>query len=130
MIKLVILLKKRSDVTTEQFRHHYETSHAYHAMRHFGHLFVEYRRNYPISSSSFAAADERADIDPAVDSVPEFDAVTEIVLQDQAAFDEFLRLLAVPETRRFFSEDEARFTDRVRSKFTVCEVVQSKPATS
>ena len=130
MIKLVILLKKRSEVTTEQFRHHYETSHAYHAMRHFGHLFVEYRRNYPISSSSFAAADEGADIDPAVDSVPEFDAVTEIVLQDQAAFDEFLRLLAVPETRRFFSEDEARFTDRRRSKFTVCDVVQSKPASA
>ena len=128
MIKLVILLKKRADVTTEQFRHHYETSHAYHAIRCFGHLFVEYRRNYPISSSSFAAADEASDIDPAVDSVPEFDAVTEIVLQDQAAFDEFLRLLAVPETRRFFSEDEARFTDRRRSKFTVCEVIQSKPA--
>jgi hypothetical protein len=130
MLKLVILLKKRADVTTEQFRHHYESSHAYHAMRHFGHLFVEYRRNYPISSSSFAAADEHSDIDPAVDSVPEYDAVTEIVLQDQAAFDEFLRLLAVPETRRFFSEDEARFTDRRRSKFTVCEVVQSKPASS
>jgi hypothetical protein len=130
MIKLVILLKKRADMTTEQFRHHYETSHAYRAMRHFGHLFVEYRRNYPVSSSSFDAADQNADIDPAVDSVPEYDAVTEIVLQDQEAFDEFLRLLAVPETRRFFSEDEARFTDRRRSKFTVCEVVQSKPASA
>jgi hypothetical protein len=126
MIKLVILLKKRADLTMEQFRHHYETSHAYHAMRHFGHLWVEYRRNYPVSSSSFAAADEGAEIDPSEDAVPAFDAVTEIVLRDQAAFDEFLRLLAVPETRRFFSEDEARFTDRKRSRFMVCDVVQSQ----
>lgn len=126
MIKLVILLKKRSDLSTEQFRHHYETSHAVHAMRHFGHLWLEYRRNYPIASSSFAAADVDSDIDPVTDSVPEYDAVTEIVMRNQAAFDEFMRLLAVPETRRLFSEDEVRFTDRKRSKFTVCEVVQSQ----
>jgi hypothetical protein len=126
MIKLMILLKKRADLTVDQFRHHYETSHARHAMRHFGHLWVEYRRNYPVSSSSFAAVDEGADVDPALDAVPDFDAVTEIVLRDQPAFDEFLRLLAVPETRRLFSEDEARFTDRKRSKFMVCDVVQSQ----
>jgi hypothetical protein len=123
MIKLVILLKKREGMTSEQFRQHYENSHAYHAVRHFGHLWVEYRRNYPLSSSSFAAADGA--IDSAVDSVPDYDAVTEIVLRDQAALDEFLRLLSMPETRAFFSEDEARFTDRERSKFMVCDVVQS-----
>jgi len=128
MIKLVVLLKRRADLTTEQFRHHYETSHAVLAMRYFGHLLVEYRRNYPISSSSFAAGDAENDLDPAVDSIPEFDAVTEIVMPDRAAFDEFLRILGDPPIRRLFSEDEARFTDRKRSRFTVCEVVLSKPS--
>lgn len=122
MIKIVVLLKKREGMTAAEFRHHYETRHAVLAMRHFGHLWVEYRRNYPISSASFESHAEDAE----VAATPEYDAVTEIVMRDQAAFDEFLRLLAVPETRKLFSDDEARFADRRRSKFTVCEVVQSQ----
>jgi hypothetical protein len=45
MIKLVILLRKRADLTTEPFRHRHETSHARQALRHFGRLWVEYYRN-------------------------------------------------------------------------------------
>lgn len=126
MIKIIVLLKKRSDLTMAQFREHYERSHAVLAMRHFGHLWVEYRRNYPVSSGSFSAADPDHVPDPANDNLVEYDAVTEIVMRDQAAFDEMLRILNEPETRLMFSEDEARFTDRERSRFTICEVVQSQ----
>jgi EthD domain len=122
MIKLVIMLKKKAGLTTEQFRQHYENSHAVYAMRYFGHLWVEYRRNYPIQSSSFAA---HADDDSTSAGENAYDAITEIVMRDQAAFDEMLRILSEPETRKLFSEDEERFTDRNLSRFTVCDVVQS-----
>lgn len=125
MIKLIVMLKKRPDLTTAQFRAHYENSHAVLAMRYFGHLWVEYRRNYPVSSVNFSAMDAGRNPRPD-DHRIEFDAVTEIVMPDQAAFDEMLRLLNEPETRRLFSEDEMRFADRDASRFTVCEVMQSQ----
>ena len=45
MIKVVVLIKKRPDITTEQFRHHYEHVHAPLVDRLLPY-YATYRRNY------------------------------------------------------------------------------------
>lgn len=116
MIKFIVMLKKRADLTTEQFRDYYEGTHAVHAVRVFGHFWVEYRRNYPLQTFSMASGEP---------ATREYDAITEMTFKDQAAFDEMMRLVSVPETRQFFAEDEAKFLDREACRHVICDVAQS-----
>ena len=46
MFKVLWLLKRKTGITLEQFRDHYENSHAILAQKYLGHLLVEYKRNY------------------------------------------------------------------------------------
>ncbi|RJG03174.1 EthD domain-containing protein [Noviherbaspirillum sedimenti] len=116
MIKFIVMLKKRADLTTEQFRDYYESTHAVHAVDKLGHLWAEYRRNYPLQSFSMASGEPAAF---------EYDAITEIVFKDQAAFDEMMRITSEPETKRFFAEDEAKFLDRDACRHLICNVAHS-----
>jgi len=51
MDRVFVLLKRRKDLSFEQFREHYESSHAKLGEKYFGHLFASYRRNYIPSGS-------------------------------------------------------------------------------
>ena len=121
MIKIVVLIKKRADMTTEQFRAYYEDSHTAHALRHLGHLFVEYRRNYPV----FTARVDGKNVEGSTDRLA-YDVITEIVLRDQAALDEYFRILNQPDVSKFLNEDVEKFADSAASWFTICEVEQHK----
>ena len=125
MIKIIALIKKRADLTAEQFRSHYENNHVNYGMRFFGHLFAEYRRNYPVSVTSFTARDEGKSQNSSEEGGCGYDVVTEIVLKDQLAVEELIKILDQPEVSKFLAEDEARFCDRAASKFVVCDVEQS-----
>jgi hypothetical protein len=46
MYKVIHLIKRKSHLTHEQFREHFERSPAAMALKYCGHLFSEYRRNY------------------------------------------------------------------------------------
>lgn len=116
MIKFIVMLKKRADLTTEQFREYYESTHAVHAVRVLGHLWSEYRRNYPLQTVSMASGEPAAF---------EYDAITEIIFKDQAALDEMIRITSEPEIRRFFAEDEAKFLDRHACRHVIADVAQS-----
>ena len=118
MIMIIVLIKKRADMTLEQFRAYYENNHTAHAMRYLGHLFVEYRRNYPVSVSRVDGKSQNA---PSCG----YDVVTEIVLRDHAALDEYMKILSQPDIAKFLSEDVARFSDSAASWFTICEMEQT-----
>jgi hypothetical protein len=126
MIKVLILVVKRAGMSAEEFRAYYESSHVPLALKHFGHLFLEFRRNYPGPTTSYVDRVNGNGAVPGYDAGCAYNAITEIVLQDQAALEELISLLTQPEIERIFAEDEAKFTDRTASRMCVCEVTESK----
>ena len=52
-IKVIVMLKRKPGLSPEEFRHKYETGHAPLAVKLFGHLWTEYRRNYLGAANSF-----------------------------------------------------------------------------
>jgi len=123
MIKVILTLKRKPGMTPEAFRKHYESSHVTEAIKRFGHLMVEYRRNYVTMSAALS------DTDPENAGRPQpeaYDVVTELYLKDQAALEEFSRILNTPEIKQWFVEDEKRFLDRDASRMSVVEIVHSR----
>ncbi len=57
MYKIIHLIKRKSHLTHDQFRKHFERSHAAMAIKYCGHLFSEYRRNYV--DQAFGGGDSR-----------------------------------------------------------------------
>jgi hypothetical protein len=119
MITLVLLLKRKRGMSKEQFRHHYETSHVALAKKYFGHLFIDYRRHYVESG----LVDDGASLTETQDGA--YDAITNVVLQDKAAVDEFLRIAGLPELYPILKADEERFLDRPAMRMMFCEEVRT-----
>ena len=46
MYKVLHFIKRKKHLSHEQFKEHFERSHAAMALKFCGHLFAEYRRNY------------------------------------------------------------------------------------
>jgi hypothetical protein len=46
MYKVLHFIKRKKHLSHEQFKEHFERSHAPMALKFCGHLFSEYRRNY------------------------------------------------------------------------------------
>ena len=112
MYKIMWLLKRKPGVTFEHFRNHYETSHALLGQKYFGHLILEYKRNYDRSK-------ENGGDGGALDSG--FDCVTEWVMPSAEAFDEILRLLADPAIGKIFRDDEEHFLDSSGTRLVRCD---------
>lgn len=110
-IKRIIMVKRKPGLTPEQFRDGYENSHSRIAVELFGHLWLEYRRNYLITGSSF---------EPGTEEIG-FDAVSEFVLRDEAALAEMGRIAEANMAR--IKEDEARWFDQTRCWNLACETV-------
>ena len=105
-IKMMVMVKRRPDLTPEQFRDGYESSHAPLAVKLFGHLWLEYRRNYLKTGRHFGQEHGGA-FGP--DGIG-YDALSEFVLPDEAALAEMGRVAA--ENRAMIHEDEKRWFDR------------------
>ena len=97
MIKMVALIKRKPELTPEQFRDYYEAHHAPMALRLLP-MLARYERNFV-----------RRDGSPEGDAFPEFDVVTQIWFKDQTAYDAFRARLAEPEVLAEVRADEAKF---------------------
>jgi uncharacterized protein (TIGR02118 family) len=96
MIKVMVLIKKKPEVSDEQFRHHYETVHAP-LIDQLLPFYSAYRRNY---------------IDGAVRRErPEFnwDVITELEFATQDDYNAWLATLEQPEVVAKIRADEAKF---------------------
>jgi uncharacterized protein (TIGR02118 family) len=111
MIKLVALLKKRADISREEFISYYEMCHAPLALQltAMGH---DYRRNYPRT----ARVEGRE-----TDVAPEYDVITEVWFQDQKAYQAFTESMQNPAIRSQIVADEERFLDRARSRIYIVD---------
>ena len=97
MIKLVTLIKRKRGMSPEAFRDHYETLHAPMAVRLLP-MLARYERNFVVRNDSD-------------DAFPDFDVITIIWLEDQAAYDAFRARLAEPDVLAEVRADEARFIE-------------------
>ena len=104
MVQIVLLLKRKPGMTHEAFKAHYESSHVPLAMKHLGHLYLDYRRNYPSAQFGLAGVTPPSE--------PIYDCVTVITVADQNAVNEFWRIASQPEIAEQFATDEAKFLDR------------------
>jgi len=101
MFKLINFLVKRPDLSLEQMKEHYESSHVPMALRTFPDI-LEHRRNYLPKNSAMAP--------PGV-SLPEVDCIAELWFDDDAALQ---RAAASPEMKALHA-DGALFIGRIRS---------------
>jgi hypothetical protein len=117
MKSVMILLKRKPGLSFEQFREHYETSHAKLGEKYFGHLFASYRRNYIPQGTRFG---DGAAIEPA------YDCVTELVFRDPEGYQELRRIASDPEVRKVLLADEERFLDRMGCANAIAHPVESE----
>lgn len=117
-IKRIVMVKRKAGLTPEQFRYGYENSHSRIAVELFGHLWLEYRRNYLTIGHSFEPGPHGSA--GGADEIG-FDAVSEFVLRDAAALAEMGRIALANLAR--IKEDEARWFDQTRCWNVACETV-------
>lgn len=100
--KLLILLKRKPGLSTEEFRAYYEEEHVPLVMPYMAGLVV-YRRYY---------------LDPVEGAQEqEFDVVTELCFADREMRDMVLAGMAADQLPAEVIEDEKQFVDRPRSRF-------------
>lgn len=119
MIKLIFMLKRREDLSSEEFRALYEGSHVAMARQWVGHLLESYTRNYILETAAPPTESDAA-------ILPfQYDVVTEMVLKDQRRVDEMLRIFGSDEAAPLFVADEARMFDRRYTLMLRCEEIDT-----
>ncbi|HKX77753.1 MAG TPA: EthD domain-containing protein [Novosphingobium sp.] len=106
MPQIVLLLKRKPGMTPEEFKAHYESSHAQMAMKHHGHLMKDYRRNY--TETQFGLDEFGKPL-----KEPVYDCVTVITFENDENMAEFMK--ENPELSAEFIADEHRFLDREKT---------------
>jgi hypothetical protein len=105
MIKLISLTKRKSDLTFEEFRDYYESTHAKVGERFLPPYCVKYMRRYVVDSIAHHTGTEAA---PPVDH----DCIVEMWFPDEEALAAFRRSIATPEAQASILHDEDMFVDR------------------
>lgn len=120
MYKVINLVKRQSHLTHEQFRDHFERSHAAMAIKFCGHLFSEYRRNYV--NIVLAGGDPRQDGSGFGEMEWEWDLLSEWIMPSEEHWMKIQGIMESPGIKRLFQEDEDRFIDRTKIVMAPCEV--------
>ena len=117
-MKMIILSKRRPDLSPEQFRDGYENSHSRLGVELFGHLWASYTRNYIQHGTTFA---QRGVGDPDGPDEIGFDAITEIVFKRDDALEELGKISL--KNRDRIIEDESRWFHQKRSWTVFCDTI-------
>ena len=111
MFKCIALLKRKNGLSREQFIEYYETRHAP-LMRRLLPQMTDYRRNYFDVAGAF--------VYPGA-SLPDFDVVTEMWVEDRAAYDAMIAIATRPDVARIIAEDEEHFLDRDQTRMLIVD---------
>jgi hypothetical protein len=110
MYKVLHFVKRKPHLTHEQFKTHFERSHAAMAIKFCGHLYSEYRRNY-IETAHFGG-DSRQEGSGYKQQEWGWDLISEWVLPNEEALNEIYAMMQDPQYDDLFHADEDRFIDR------------------
>lgn len=120
MFKVLHFIRRKPHLTHEQFRDHFERSHAAMAIRFCGHLFTAYQRNY--FTTAYAGGDSRQPGSGYGPRQGDWDLISEWILPDEAALHEIYRIMQSPGIDDLFRADEDRIIDRAATMTIHCEV--------
>src|SRR5579862_3635974 len=123
MYKVIHLVKRKPHLTHEQFRAHFERSHAAMALKFCGHLFREYRRNYV--TIVLGGGDPRQEGSGFGEMEWQWDLLEEWTTESEEDFHEITRIMESPGIKRLFQEDEDRFIARSEIVMMPCTVVDT-----
>lgn len=111
MFKVIALLRRKAGISREAFIDYYESRHAPLILSLLPQI-REYRRNYfDLTGAIFG---------PGVQA-PDFDVVTELWMEDRAAYDAFMARSAEPDVAARIAADEENFLDRSATRFIVVD---------
>ena len=111
MIKSIVMIRRKNDITQEAFIRHYEEVHAPLAIRYFEGCFKRYVRNYVVAALG--------------DEPPPFDVISEFWVEDENALVRIAELNSAPAAQAL-RDDEAEFMDVARTvTYMVDEQVSS-----
>lgn len=105
-MKMIVMFRRRQDLTAQQFRDYYENRHAPLALTLFPYL-KGYKRNYIRHDLVHRRAQPEGAPAPL-----NFDAITEIVFDSKADYERMVREMTDPVIRDRVVEDEKQFLDR------------------
>ncbi len=119
-IRMLVMVRRKPDLTPEAFRDGYKNSHARIAVELFGHLWLSYRRNYLTAGRRFGTGLSTGT--PGTPDEVGFDAISEYVLRDEDALAEMGRIGLANLER--IKQDEARWFDQVHCWSFHCASVE------
>lgn len=102
-MKLIMLFKRKPGMTVDQFREHYERSHAPLAVRLLPY-FKSYTRNYVCHDMSYEHGGLGVEMG--------FDVVTELTFETRADYERMKKALTDPSIGDAILRDEQEFMDR------------------
>lgn len=116
MVKMVNFFKRRSDLSFEEFRNIYETSHARLGDRVLQGRAIRYVRRYlyPVT-----------DLETGQVFDGDYDVLTEVWFRDREAFEEAWQYLASPDVIAEIVPDEETLFDRSKSRCHLVEECES-----
>jgi hypothetical protein len=120
MYKVLHFIKRKPHMTHEQFKTHFERSHAAMALKFCGHLYSEYRRNY--IETAWFGGDARDESSGYRQQDWTWDLISEWILPNAEALEEIYRIMQEPGKRELFHADEDRFIDRTETVTVTCDV--------
>jgi hypothetical protein len=120
MYKVLHFIKRKPHLTHEQFKDHFERSHAAMALKFCGHLFSEYRRNYV--NIAYTGGDSRQEGSGYGPREWDWDLISEWILPNEEALNEIYRIMQSPGIDELFWADEDRFIDRTATVTVACDV--------
>ena len=120
MYKVFHLIKRKPHYTHEQFREHFERSHAPMALKFCGHLFREYRRNYV--GTVFGGDDSRKAGKCYGPMEWDWDLISEWIVDSEEDLHKIFAIMESSEYRDYFEQDEDRFIDHTMNVMIPCTV--------
>src|ERR1700740_2957692 len=120
MYKVLHFIKRKSHFTHEQFREHFERSHAAMAIKFCGHLFSEYRRNY-VDKGWSGGGSRQPDSGYGLRECA-WGLIPECIRPNEEALEEIYRIMQLPGIDELFHADEDRIIDRTATVTMVCDV--------
>ncbi len=123
MYRIMFLLKRKPHMTHEQFRAHFERSHAPMALKFCGHLFSQYQRHY--ADTVWCGGDSRKP-DSGFGPTPwNWDLLSVWTLPSEAHYHEVIRIMESPGIKPLFEADEDRIIDREATVMIPCNVADT-----
>jgi EthD domain len=120
MYKVLHFIKRKKHLSHEQFREHFERSHAAMALKFCGHLFSQYRRNYV--NMVWTGGDSRDASSGYGEREWQWDLMSEWILPNEEALHEIYRIMQSPGIKELFRADEDRIIDRTATVTAPCMV--------